>query len=103
MGMVKNGAARWENTIQCDYFADKFKNVAQEQFFEDTFHSWNPGESPAIGVIWYYKNGSGATKHAIIAVLLEDNTLIFVEPQFITPQEIKLTELERQSVYFRRF
>jgi len=103
LGLFKDGKPRWTGTAQCDYFADKLKTVAQEQHFEDTFHSFNPSESPAVGVVWYSVGGNPSVRHAIVAAKLVDGTLIFVEPQHWRGQEVVLTETERRSIYFRRF
>lgn len=103
LGLFKDGKPRWTGTAQCDYFADKLKAVAQEQHFEDTFHSFNPSESPAIGVVWYTPRGDPNARHAIVAAKLTDGSLIFVESQHWRGQEISLTETERFSIYFRRF
>lgn len=103
LGLFKDGKPRWTGTAQCDYFADKLKTVAQEQHFEDTFHSFNPSESPAVGVVWYMVGGNPSLRHAIVAAKLVDGTLIFIEPQHWRGQEVVLTETEKASIYFRRF
>lgn len=101
-GLWKDGRPRYSKNTQCNYFADKLVTVAQERLFNDRFHSFDSTESPAVGVVWYWKGGKTENAHAINAAVLTDG-VIFFEPQAHVFYEVTLTAAEIRSIWFVRF
>lgn len=103
VGLWKDGRPRFSKNTQCNYFADKIVTVAQERLFNDRFHSFDSTESPAVGVIWYFKGGKVENAHAINMAILTGGNVVFFEPQAGIYYEVALTPIEIKTIWFVRF
>lgn len=95
--LFRRDVVKWEGRFDCNKFATAYASGAQMRFYRDQFHSWNPAQALAIGEVWYL---SPRGPHAI-NVALTDRGMLFIEPQ--TGQEITLSSVEKQSIYYARF
>ena len=96
--LFDKGVTKWEGRFDCNKFAASFCAAAQLEFYRDKFHSWTAGQALAVGEVWYYAAGRGP--HAIVAAITERG-VVYIEPQ--TGKELRLTQAEESSIYFKRF
>jgi hypothetical protein len=90
---VRGYTGSWD----CDKYAgalNLFGNICHAQT------SPRKSESLAIAEIHYLPDNS-VTRHAINAVIIDDNQLKFIEPQ--KPEFIKLSPSEQRSITFMKF
>jgi len=89
--LFNKGVLKWNSDFDCNQFS-----LAYHSFSQITYNSERKtGQSIAIGEVYYLKNG--LTGHAVNFAIV-DRGVIFIEPQ--TGLEIKLTDIERQSIFF---
>ncbi len=94
--LFSKGIVKWDKKFDCDKFAKYFAALIQVKYFVDNFQSWNPGESLAVGEIYYKVGGNDKKGHAINCVYLK-NGFMFFEPQ--TGQFVDLSDVEKKSVF----
>jgi hypothetical protein len=86
----------WRAHFDCDNYASLYFALAQLCYGR---MKGVEGHALAIGEVWYMQDSGGA--HAINCAFVDDNRLIFIEPQ--TQKKIELSDKERRSIYFTRF
>lgn len=94
--LSKLGVVRWDQRYDCRRFAGLFTELAQNQFFNQSFHSDTPADTLALGPVWYLR-ADGRGGHAIVVALTERGT-IYLDPQ--NGEEVHLTAGEKDSIYF---
>ncbi len=94
--------------FDCDDFARTFCVMAQLYFYK--YEEEHRGESPAIAEIHYQPDPKPGTlgfflftggKHAINAIVIDDGSIMFLEPQ--SGKQIFLSDHEKKSIYFVKF
>jgi len=89
------GVASYRSDWDCDDFASLYANVAQICHRKMT----SGKEGLAVGEC-YYKKENGEY-HAVNVAIVENNDIVFVEPQ--TGGELELNSCEKASIFFLRF
>ena len=93
--LSRMGVVKWDQRFDCRRFAGMYTELAQSEFFQESFHSSEPAHTLALGPVWYLRdNGKGG--HAIIVAFTERGRL-FIDPQ--TGQEVELSTREVASIY----
>ena len=92
---VALGTTKWTTKNDCDDFAALYRLLAHQCFFIDNKADT---ESIAVGEVWYYPDSGGG--HAINFALIDEDTLIFIEPQ--TCEEVQLSKSEIKSIAYAR-
>lgn len=87
---------RWRPHHDCDDKAAGFRWLCGVKWAQKESR---PAQGVAVAEIHYKKDAGGA--HAINAVMLDDGSMAFVEPQ--GPRWIELSYTEIRSIYFTRF
>ena len=112
---TKNNTIKYSIKFDCDDFSKKFSVYAQE-FYTKTVMNKNM-ESIAVCEIFYMKKirplnlrigntivelpGYVRSRHAINCIVLDDLSLMFIEPQ--SGEEVSLSNDEIKSIYFCKF
>lgn len=75
-------APHWDANANCTCFSSFYADLAKAEYYLLEFHSFTGGATaPAVGTVWYVKDGVGPKQgHAIVVVLTEKGRL-FIEPQ----------------------
>ena len=94
--MIDQGLWKWSTKHDCDDKATLYRAVAGRVMVETP--RWLDAESLEIAEIWYACDTGGA--HAINAAVLDDRTVVFVEPQ--GPEFVTLSAQEQDSIFMRR-
>lgn len=97
--LFDKGVVHWDNRFDCNKFAASYCAAAQIEFYNATFHSRTNAQALAIGEMWY-RPDNAKTNHAIVIVISERG-IIYIEPQ--NGKEVKLSNKEKSSIYFKRF
>jgi len=86
----------WEEKFDCDNFAGLYKEVLSACHRVSTM---SKSEGVAIGVVWYKTDSGGG--HAINTAIVDDDRVIFIEPQ--TGLEKTLSDTELNNIFFVLF
>lgn len=91
----QNDISRWTRKNDCDNFAAAFHVYAQDAHALTT----QGDEGLAVGIFCYFANKPGLQgAHAINCAVVENDELIFIEPQ--TGEQYTLTQQEIDSCFF---
>ncbi len=87
-------APHWDPTLNCTAFAALYADLAKCEYYLRQFQPGvaGLGVEPAVGTVWYVKDGAAKAGHAIVEVLTEKGRL-FVEPQSGAIVTLSATEL----------
>lgn len=94
--LSRMGVVKWSERYDCRRFAGLFTELAQNQFFNEAFHSDTPAGTLALGPVWYRPGGS-EIGHALVVAMTERGA-IYLDPQ--SGREVNLTANERASIFF---
>lgn len=93
--LKRDGISGWQESFDCDDFATVYRVMAQVCHA----NTRNGAEGIAIGEVFYTRDNGG--QHAINCAFVENEQLIFIEPQ--NGQQTKLTDKELGSIWYVRF
>ena len=85
----------WEEKYDCDNFAELYKAVVQACHNISSVEI----EGIAVGIVWYRTDAG--TGHAVNTAIVNDDEIIFIEPQ--TGRQIELSPTEVHSICFVLF
>lgn len=97
--LFEHGIVQSDERYTCKHFAALFAELAQAKYFKESHRTDTKARALAIGSFWYVRDNDGGP-HAIVQILTERGRIYF-EPQ--TGKEVKLSEKEEASAYFRFF
>ena len=92
--LFQNDLLKWAENFDCDNFSSFYYSFAQACHTKSN----RKEQGIAVGEMFYRQNGTGG--HAINVAITEKG-VIYIEPQ--TGQQIKLTDVEKQSCWSVRF
>lgn len=93
-------APHWDANASCTCFSSFYADLAKAEYYLLEFNTQTAATAPAVGTVWYVKDGPPKVGHAIVVVLTEKGRL-FIEPQ--TGAQVTLSPAELASAWQVQF
>lgn len=95
--MVSNNLYAWKENFDCNRFAAIYMCYLQALH---SYETQNEAQSITVGEMWYMSKTEGGP-HAINIAMVNDNKIIYIEPQ--NGRRLYLSKKEKSSAWFIRF